>query len=286
MPFDLCKIGELLKTAREERGLTYDQVSTALFIRKRVIEAIEAGNWENLPHPVYVRGYVTQYTAFLKVQDAVEATMLPAAPEPITAPSDEMAPTPAKPQKERARSKPWDRKKIIGAAVLGAAVIGFFVFQNLPRPSYVTRPAQSAENTYQTAAVTATPAAANPQEASAVTTQTDGTKAYQALQTSSVESADVNQNQPAASSDKQEDSLVLEKKKLTITCQERTWLRIIIDGTQTKEFMLNPEEVVILNAKDCFDLLIGNAAGVKLIYNGKDLGFSGQAGEVKHINLS
>ena len=67
MPFSLCRIGQLLRETREERGLTFDTSSNALFIRKRVVEAIEAGDWDNLPHPVYVKGYVTHYAAFLNI---------------------------------------------------------------------------------------------------------------------------------------------------------------------------------------------------------------------------
>jgi hypothetical protein len=85
---------------------------------------------------------------------------------------------------------------------------------------------------------------------------------------------------------KEGDKLVLEAKKLVIACQDRTWVRIVIDGSEKKEFTLNPEEVVMLNAKETFDLLIGNAGGVKLFYNGKDTGFTGNNGEVKRINLS
>ncbi|MCK7480657.1 MAG: DUF4115 domain-containing protein [Candidatus Moduliflexus flocculans] len=44
--------------------------------------------------------------------------------------------------------------------------------------------------------------------------------------------------------------------------------------------------MIILNAKDRFDLLIGNAGGVKLILNGKDTEFTGKSGEVKRIKLS
>ena len=78
---------------------------------------------------------------------------------------------------------------------------------------------------------------------------------------------------------------LLEPKKLTITCQETTWVRILVDGKEEKEFMLKPREVVKLGAKDNFDLLIGNAAGVKLFLDGIDTGFSGEEGEVKHIRL-
>ena len=72
MHLNLCKIGQLLRETRERRGLTFDEVSNALFIRKRVIGAIEAGDWDNLPHPVYVKGYVTHYAALLNILDLLE----------------------------------------------------------------------------------------------------------------------------------------------------------------------------------------------------------------------
>ncbi len=53
----------------------------------------------------------------------------------------------------------------------------------------------------------------------------------------------------------------VEVKKLMVTCHERTWVSVVIDGTEKKEFMLNPEDIIVLNAKDNFDLLIGNAGG-------------------------
>jgi cytoskeletal protein RodZ len=75
-------------------------------------------------------------------------------------------------------------------------------------------------------------------------------------------------------------------KKLMITCHERTWISVIIDGTEKKEFTLKPQEVVILNAKEKFDLLIGNAGGIRLLLDGKDTSFTGENGQVKRVTLS
>jgi transcriptional regulator with XRE-family HTH domain len=75
-------------------------------------------------------------------------------------------------------------------------------------------------------------------------------------------------------------------RKLMITCQERTWVSVVIDDTEKKEFMMNPQDIIILNAKEKYDLLIGNAGGVKLILDGKDVQFTGISGEVKRIKLS
>ncbi|HOE17918.1 MAG TPA: DUF4115 domain-containing protein [Syntrophorhabdaceae bacterium] len=81
-------------------------------------------------------------------------------------------------------------------------------------------------------------------------------------------------------------SNIPDKKMLMISCHERTWISVIIDGIEKKEFMLNPQEVIMLSAQDSFDLLIGNAGGIKMFLNGKDVEFSGQNGEVKRIKLS
>jgi cytoskeletal protein RodZ len=88
------------------------------------------------------------------------------------------------------------------------------------------------------------------------------------------------------SSDTQNAIEASDVKKLMITCQERTWVSVVIDDTEKKEFMLNPQDIIILNAKEKYDLLIGNAGGVKLILDGNDVQFTGLSGEVKRIKLS
>lgn len=93
-------------------------------------------------------------------------------------------------------------------------------------------------------------------------------------------------NQSENAYDRHEEKVVLDPKKLMIACQERTWLMVVIDGSERKEFTLNREEVLMLSAKESFDVLIGNAAGVKLFYNGKDIDFTGERGQVKRIKLS
>jgi len=83
----------------------------------------------------------------------------------------------------------------------------------------------------------------------------------------------------------QNTTFIAPNKKLLISCHERTWVSIIIDENEKKEFMLNPGEVVILNAKERFDILVGNAGGIKFVLNGKDVDFYGISGQVKKITL-
>ena len=71
MAFDLGKIGLILRARREEKGIGLDEVSNVLCLRKSLIQAIETGRWDFLPHEVYVRSYLKEYANFLKIYDVI-----------------------------------------------------------------------------------------------------------------------------------------------------------------------------------------------------------------------
>ncbi|MBI4301934.1 MAG: helix-turn-helix domain-containing protein [Chloroflexi bacterium] len=58
-------LGEILKEARQRQGLSLDEVSEATKIRLSYLEAIEAEDYDRLPAPVYVRGFLRSYALFL-----------------------------------------------------------------------------------------------------------------------------------------------------------------------------------------------------------------------------
>ncbi len=308
MPFDLGRIGQMLRATREEKGLTLDEISRALIIKKTVISAIESGDWDSLPPPVYVKGYVTQYAALLNVADLLEAQIVRVEsqppPEAQRVVTKERAPKVQKVVTDERASKGWTpRKKVATAVAVGVIAVGFIVFLNLPKTTTVAPPPSTVESTPQ--AVQTTPVAPPTQTVESTPQAVQTTPSPQAGQaTKSALSPQTGQTTKAAPSPQtappntkeqpaeanpaaaeQGASAVLEPKKLTVVCQDRTWVKITIDGLEQKEFMLKPEEVVVLQAKENFDLLIGNAGGVKLFYNGKDTGFSGETGEVKHVRL-
>lgn len=73
--------------------------------------------------------------------------------------------------------------------------------------------------------------------------------------------------------------------KLSIAVIDNVWMRIIIDDKEKKEFLLNPGEKIELQADKSFKLHIGNAGGVKVLFNGNELGKLGELGQVVHIEL-
>lgn len=69
------ELGQALREERERKGLTVTAVMEATKISRTSIEALEAGNRSNLPHPVYAKGFVKSYARFLGL-DADELSMV------------------------------------------------------------------------------------------------------------------------------------------------------------------------------------------------------------------
>lgn len=60
-------IGQLLKTTREKKGFTLDQVEKATKIRLRHLQALEADLYQKLPSATYAKGFIKNYAEFLNL---------------------------------------------------------------------------------------------------------------------------------------------------------------------------------------------------------------------------
>lgn len=67
---------------------------------------------------------------------------------------------------------------------------------------------------------------------------------------------------------------------LSVEAVEETWVKIIIDGMEVKESLLKGGDKVSFTAKKNFGLTIGNAGGVKIRFDGKELKPLGPQGKV------
>jgi len=75
------------------------------------------------------------------------------------------------------------------------------------------------------------------------------------------------------------------KLVLQITAIEDTWIKVIIDNKNPKEYNLSAGEQVEIEASAGYNLLIGNAAGLVLKLNKKPIPISGKTGEIVSIQL-
>ncbi|MBW1973578.1 MAG: hypothetical protein DRP55_00495 [Spirochaetes bacterium] len=71
--------------------------------------------------------------------------------------------------------------------------------------------------------------------------------------------------------------------KLVIKAKEYTWIGISVDGEKQKGLFLHEGDVITKTAKNSIELKVGNAGGIDIEYNGKELGSPGKRGEVKKL---
>ncbi|TKC18726.1 helix-turn-helix domain-containing protein [Robertmurraya kyonggiensis] len=57
----MTEIGNRLKEARLEKGMSLDELQTATKIQKRYLQGIEDGNYNMMPGPFYVRAFIKHY---------------------------------------------------------------------------------------------------------------------------------------------------------------------------------------------------------------------------------
>jgi hypothetical protein len=74
-PFDLTAVGASLKAKREKQNLEHRTIAESLFIKKSTIDAIENGKWQDLPHSLYVKGYVRSYGQYLGISAQIESLL-------------------------------------------------------------------------------------------------------------------------------------------------------------------------------------------------------------------
>src|SRR3954447_17235737 len=58
---DVPSVGERLRAAREEKGLSLEDIAAQTRIPRRHLESIENADWEKLPAPTYTIGFARSY---------------------------------------------------------------------------------------------------------------------------------------------------------------------------------------------------------------------------------
>ena len=288
-------LGALLKNQREKKGLSHAQISQQTRLRPHILEAIENGEWDLLPAPTLVKGFIRAYARAL----ALEADRL------IDLYNDE-AGTPHFPDK--LLLPPTHRKNrwplvITGLLVLLVALVGAYAWmQDSTGPKAVS---ESSAVIVQDSPKTETPTIPDEQRMTEITPVDEPEPASAVEAELTADSSSVNPATPespdtqpvpvvaqsTAGTDSEAESLSLSEAVETFTMvlkghvTERTWLRISIDGRKPKENIFLPSDKPEWKAKKGFELLIGNAGGIVLEFNGKKMDNLGKQGQVVRIKL-
>lgn len=114
-------LGEMLRSARESRGLDRARIERDTRIRERYLSALERGAYDELPGEVYARGFLRTYAAYLGI-DPETATALYRIETGV--PVGQRA-RPSSPR--RASGRPQPRAFAVAPGVVAAAVLTVLV---------------------------------------------------------------------------------------------------------------------------------------------------------------
>jgi cytoskeletal protein RodZ len=95
--------------------------------------------------------------------------------------------------------------------------------------------------------------------------------------------AQAEQQRPEAGS--KQVNAVPQKLLLHVTAIEDTWLKAIVDEKGSSEYNLKSGDQIEIEAVSGFNLLIGNAGGIKITLNDRPVSVPGKSGEVVTIEL-
>jgi cytoskeletal protein RodZ len=119
------KLGEVLRAAREARGVDIVRVERETKIRARYLQALEGGEYGELPGPVYTKGFLRNYGAYLGLdaEYLIDLYRLESAEAVVERPSPPQTPRPL----ARRRARTFVLTPSVIVAALLTVGVGAFV---------------------------------------------------------------------------------------------------------------------------------------------------------------
>jgi cytoskeleton protein RodZ len=242
--------GARLGRARVAQNLTIAEVARRLKLSVWQIEALESGRHDQLPGPVFVRGFIRNYARLLKL-DAQDLLHAAADNVPPAAPQAEASLLRGTPYTSAASSS-W-QKYAIGAVVVVALLAVYEFYWNEPEK----------EGTAPVADVARAPAPPAPQEAASPPSAQPAAK-------SSVTSAVRDSSAAASAAQTPGKSAAPGERELRFVFDEESWVEIRDGSDKTILSQLNRAGSALrIAGMPPLTIVVGNSQGVKMTYAGK-----------------
>lgn len=120
----MTPLGETLRRARQTKGITIEDAERVTRIPKKYLEALEVENYGILPAPVYARGFLRSYAAYLGLdaQDLLPFFPVGHVEEPRLEPLPEVR-----------QPRTWNMNGVIAMAVVAALIAIVVVLYSVGR---------------------------------------------------------------------------------------------------------------------------------------------------------
>ncbi|MER0170127.1 MAG: helix-turn-helix domain-containing protein [Nitrosomonas sp.] len=282
-------VGHLLRNARTAKGLSIDDVSRQLRLSAQQIEAIEKEDFEKLPGRTFLRGFIRNYANLVQLNPVPLLQMLPESTRVIST----YERTPFKNKQisfSSNREKPGNHSLII-AIILFVIILGaYFLFENGGWNKNSDISAESVETKTESATAsveiqlplpgvvkntsnTSDSPTNKPSEVNNPVSATENTAAQADAKT---ESAPENKS-AVEKTEKTEKTVAFDKNTghLYFKLTADSWIKVVDGkGVTVFEQLKKSGSEQIVTGKRPLSLVIGNASGVNLTYNDKEIDIS------------
>jgi cytoskeletal protein RodZ len=283
----LLDIGTYLQGVRKDKGKSVDEVANQIFIRPALVKAIESGDWESLPEPIFVQGFIRRYAEHLgldgqELSQKFKPTPVSVLPNPQLANRGTMEGvvdqqdkhglkvlSKAEPTRPTAtvvpRSSPnrsWVAGLVAAAALLG--LVGWLATRSAPQP------VSSANTPDDLTSDDPEAATADPSVPEAGTAES-ATDLQEPIVLPDAEAADAAGSNPI---------------NFEVSLEGDAWMRVIADGEEVYEGILTTGTQQSWTAQNELVVTTGNSGEVLFSFNGSEEAPIGAPGAVSNLTLT
>lgn len=246
-------VGQILREAREEQGVTLEDAAARLRLMQRQIEAIEADDFDSLGQPVFARGFVRNYARLLGLVPDELLARMPGAPD------EHAVVQPAEPPMPRSwLTSPWLILLLLGVLLMVTLPIGLYLWLNSGVDESPV--SQAAVTQPRPAPVVPAPAASSPVAEVAVPPAEPAVTEPPAEAAPAAIEPVVPAEPPAVSG------------VVRLEFGAEAWTEIKDASGRTLHRQLNqPGSSIETRGRPPFEMVIGNAAQVHMTYNGRPI---------------
>ncbi len=279
-------LGEWLRQRREESDISLEQAEADTRIRLRYLEALESGEYDDLPDPVVGRGFLRNYATYLGLdpQEAAErfsAKVAPPEPESLTV----EGPTPFTTGPFRPVSlheMPSRRSRlgwIIGLVVILVSALAVLAWWGYP---YLSGWFARQETDEPTVTVTSTRLAAGEDLATATRTPSATVAAAEATSDPLTSATPTSRatRAPTRSPSPTPSPSVYTGIFIELVFTDVSWIQVTVDGVREFQGELEAGTYRSWYGEERIELRVGNAGAVLITVNGRSFGALGEPGDV------
>ena len=295
----MSEVGNRLREAREQQGLSLEQAEETTRIRRVFLEALEEERFDVLPGDVYARGFIRNYAQFLGLDPQELLASFRAARG--KAPARYVPRVLDEPLVPGPGSNRWAGLFVAFMLLVVVALGAWYIYQryyvgvdpgSMVVPQLIpalgktatgaiaTRPVATAVAPAPTKvaqpASSPTVQAAHPAPTASATAETTPAASPTALPSPTPTKSPTSPTTPTPPPTPLPSTPI----RVEARALETTWLRVYLDGELVLGDFLQEGEYRVWEAEREVSMRIGNAAGLRLTVNGVEVGSLGGAGEV------